>query len=130
MIKKNIGIILICFFVFSSCKKVKVKKYSGVYDCQVNYHYYEIGSGPGPNNGAISIDSSYTEKVEIIRNGKSIQIFNWIIPVDSLKKGNLYRLGGGSNYSEIKIQNDSLHCFFKGGGLGGGSSTHYDGIKL
>ena len=107
--------------VFQSCDKQHAKDLSGIYNCQVHYLYWDMM----PTNK----DSTYNEQLEVLQDGKYINVLNYKIHIDSLWNGKEYYTGYIHDYFKVKFTNDSLYATRSSGGLGGNASWTYKGIK-
>lgn len=119
-------IVLICITtvisIIQSCDKHRAKKLAGIYDCEVNYYYWDMTPK--------IIDTSYNERLEIKQNGKFLTVLAYTIHIDSLWEGKEYYNGDVHNYIKVQFKKDSLYLTKNSGGLGGNSSFIYKGKKL
>ena len=116
-------ILLSTLLVTSSCDKYQAKKLSGTYKCEVEYSYWDMT----PTN----LDTTFTEEIEITRNGKDLFVFENSIHIDKLKNGQEYQKGSGQNYFSVTFnkKNETVQITRRSGGQGGGSTSQYFGIK-
>lgn len=105
----------------TSCDKHYAKKLSGTYDCKVDYHYSDISG--------THVDSTYFEEVEVIRDIRSIIVFDHKIAVDELRGEQEYYEGSYSQYMTVQFIDDELHIQRYSGGQGGNSSRTFIGTK-
>lgn len=113
---------LIIGLTFLSCDKYKAKRLSGIYTCTVNYHYSDMTG--------LTIDTLYTEDIEVKQDYDSIVIFNNKVHVDELRNGATFeKYNGATSSYKVKIYKDNLYYFSINGGLGGSSSIEYSGKK-
>jgi hypothetical protein len=119
---KNIILGLLISFAFLSCDKYKAKRLSGIYSCAVNFHYFDMTG--------TTIDTLYTEDLEVKQDNDSIVIFNNKVHVDELRNGATFQKNNGAtSYYKVKIDKGELYYFSTNGGLGGSSSIEYIGKK-
>jgi hypothetical protein len=119
---KNIILGLLISFAFLSCDKYKAKRLSGFYSCAVNFHYFDMTG--------TTIDTLYTEDLEVKQDNDSIVIFNNKVHVDELRNGATFQKNNGAtSYYKVKIDKGELYYFSTNGGLGGSSSIEYIGKK-
>lgn len=113
---------LIIGLTLFSCDKHKAKRLSGIYSCTVNYYYFDMTG--------TTIDTTYTEDLEVKQDNDSIVIFNIKVHVDELRNGSTFQKNtGASSYYKVKIDKGELYYFSTNGGLGGSSSIEYIGKK-
>lgn len=120
-------IVLLLLFVagilsFSSCDKYHAKKLSGTYQCSVHYHSFTITPS--------EVDSTYSESIEVKREGKELKVLGYTVPIDSVWETDGYMIGSYNNYFQIRFVGDSLYCYQYSGGLGGNVTYDYQGVKL
>ncbi len=121
----SISISVIATLVFfSSCDKIHVKKLAGKYNCNVKGHYYNM------INGGYSYDTTYTEMVEVKQEGVFVNVKGFKVHIDSLWKGKKYWASVSGDHRSLQFVNDSLYYYVWSGGLGGGGSQTYEGIKI
>ena len=119
--KKFIFALIIGLSLFS-CDKYKAKRLSGIYSCTVNFHYFDMTG--------TTIDTTYTEDLEVKQDNDSIVIFNNKVHVDELRNGATFeKYNGATSSYKVKIYKDELYYFSTNGGLGGSSSIEYIGKK-
>ncbi len=108
-------------FFFVGCDKHRAKKYAGDYDCEVNHTSYSIAPS--------YFDTSYKELIHITRTGKYLNILDYQVHIDSLWKDKQYQEGYVHRYFRVQFIDDSVYILISGGGLGGGYSYSYKGLK-
>ena len=116
---------IILFFSFNSCQKIRAKKYSGAYRCVVHSPYWE---GTNPMD-YYEKDSVYNTEIEVIRERKTLRIFNDpAIEISEIQEGKtLDNFSGCAACGiSIKFENDSLFMRTSSGGNGGGSIQTYE----
>lgn len=94
---------------------------AGEYDCSVKSTSHQIGTPPK--------DTSYYKTIEVVRKGKTLNIGNWEIPIDSVKNESYYYEPKSHGGRGIRFEKDSVFILMSGGGMGGGYLTTYKGIK-
>ena len=104
-----------------SCDKYRARRWSGTYRCSVHLSSW--------NMTGVTIDTAYTEEVELTANKKNVVIFGNEVPVDSLRDEHMYKVGDVHNYFVLQLKGDSIYYFHSSGGLGGNGSYEYRGIK-
>ncbi|MDD2983703.1 MAG: hypothetical protein PHQ74_09970 [Crocinitomicaceae bacterium] len=104
-----------------SCEKNREVKFSGIYECAVEYHYWDMT----PKN----IDSNYVQELEIKQEGEMLYILGEEVPVSSVKDGQEFTKGFGQNYFSVSFINGKVHILKRSGGLGGGAGWTYIGTK-
>lgn len=104
-----------------SCDKYRARRWSGKYNCQVHYHYWD--------GTPLIKDSVYQEVIEVTHLKNKIVLFGHGIPVDSLRDEKRYYEGYVHNYIEVQLKGDSIYYLYSSGGLGGNASFEYRGIK-
>jgi hypothetical protein len=123
--KSPISLLLLMFVIFTglitSCDKRRAKKLSGTYACEVNYHYWDMSSGPA--------DTSYHEDIYIEQDGKKVIVLGTSIHIDSLWKEKKYSEADGHKYLDVMFKDDRVHITKSHAGLGGGYSRNYEGVK-
>ena len=120
----NLIILLFCLsagMILNSCDKYHVKKLSGTYNCQVHYNYW--------SGASTIIDTIYNENVIVEREGHFVTVLDYKIHIDSLWNEKKYTEGYIHNFIEIQFINDNLLITRHSGGLGGGATWQYNGIK-
>ena len=121
----HISILSILSILFlTSCDKIHVKKLAGKYNCNVKGHYYNM------INGGYSYDTTYTEMVEVKQEGVFVNVKGFKVHIDSLWKGKKYWASVSGDHRSLQFVNDSLYYYVWSGGLGGGGSQTYEGIKI
>jgi hypothetical protein len=121
----HISILSILSILFlTACDKIHVKKLAGKYNCYVKGHYYNM------INGGYSYDTTYTETVEVKQEGVFVNVKGFKVHIDSLWKGKKYWVSVSGDYRSLQFVNDSLYYYVWSGGLGGGGSQTYEGIKI
>ncbi len=114
-------LILLASACLMSCDKYRAKRWSGIYACQVDYHYFDITPQ--------SIDCTYTQDIEIKEDGRNVIVLGHQVYVDCLRHENKYRVGDIHNYLEVQFKKKQVFIFRYGGGLGGNASYRYVGTK-
>ncbi len=104
-----------------SCDKYHAKRLSGTYQCTVQYHAFTITP--------TEVDSTYTESIQVERDGKELKVIGYTVPIDSIWETGGYLIGSYNNYFEIRFKGDSLYCYRFSGGLGGNVTYDYKGLK-
>jgi hypothetical protein len=117
-------VVITTLLFFSSCDKIHVKKLAGKYNCKVKGHYYNM------INGGYSYDTIYTETVEVKQEGVFVNVKGFKVHIDSLWKGKKYSASVSGDHRSLQFVNDSLYYYAWSGGLGGGGSQTYEGIKI
>ena len=121
----HISILSILSILFlTSCDKIHVKRLAGKYNCNVKGHYYNM------INGGYSYDTTYTEMVEVKQEGVFVNVKGFKVHIDSLWKGKKYSASVSGDHRSLQFVNDSLYYYVWSGGLGGGGSQTYEGIKI
>ena len=101
-----------------------MKKLAGKYNCNVKVNSYNM------INGGYSYDTTYTETVEVKQEGVFVNVYGFKVHIDSLWKGKKYFENNYSDNRSLQLVNDSLYFYHWSGGLGGGGSQIYEGIKI
>jgi hypothetical protein len=121
----SISILSILSILFvTSCDKIHVKKLAGKYNCNVKVNSYNM------INGGWSYDTTYTETVEVKQEGLFVNVKGFKVHIDSLWKGKKYSASVSGDHRSLQFVNDSLYYYAWSGGLGGGGSQTYEGIKI
>jgi hypothetical protein len=107
---------------FVSCKKYRAKRISGFYECEVNSYNWGFYSG--------RTDTTYTEMMEITRDGENIEFNHKTIPANDLWKKSYRKDEGGRYYFTMEIIEDRLIYHAEGGGRGGGFEQDIVGKKI
>lgn len=107
--------------LFNGCDKQHAKELAGNYNCIVQYNYWDMIP--------TSIDSTYSETLEVTRSGKFLTVLNHEVHIDSLWNGQEYYEGYIHNYIKIRFQNETIFVTSHFGGLGGGATWKYEGNK-
>lgn len=104
-----------------SCKKNRELKLSGIYECSVEYRYWDMTPK--------ILDTNYVQDLEIKQEGSILFILGEAVPEDSVKNGREFTKGYGQNYFAVSFKNRQVHIQRRSGGLGGGVTWIYIGNK-
>lgn len=96
--------------LLNSCDKYHARTLSGTYSCSVHYHYFTITP--------TEIDSSYSEDVEVVREGKELKVLGYTVPIDSVWETDGYMIGDYNDFFQIRFSGDSMYCYKYSGGMG------------
>ncbi|MBK7129905.1 MAG: hypothetical protein IPH66_11140 [Crocinitomicaceae bacterium] len=102
--------------------KHKAEKFAGLYQCQVDYYYFDITP--------MIVDTTYIDTLEVQRDGVNLYLFNRSIPVDSVRKENEYKEFELHDQFTLQFIDDSIYVYLSSGGLGGNASYTYAGKKI
>lgn len=117
---RYLSLVVVVLILFS-CDKYQASRWSGKYKGIKHCSSWMMNSG--------STDTSYVFEVEVVSKRKYVQIAGFEIPVDSMRKENLYRIGNYDAYTEFKFVGDSLYMSNYSGGLGGGGGCSFAGVR-
>jgi len=119
---KFLAPLLFISIFFVSCDKYHAHKLSGTYKCQVHFYSWIMNQG-------VVIDTTYSEDLEIQKDGKNLIVLQNTIHIDSVWQGNEYYQGDVHDYLTVQFRNDSIYVTRSSGGLGGNGSRTYAGVK-
>ncbi len=79
---------------------------------------------------SVNIDSTYYEEMDLKQEGDNIIVLNTPIPIECLTNQNEYLFGNSSSNMQVLFKEDSLFITRWNGGLGGGETWIYTGVKI
>jgi len=120
--KKHIYILLLSIFILS-CNKISIFKYTGTYAGQSDVHSWNTVQGTSTSSNYFdTLTVSFDNDFLLINSSQKI-------PIDSINEGVTYTKSAGTSYCKIKFSQDSIYYSTSGGGLGGGGSSNFKGVK-
>lgn len=114
--------VLMLLLFLASCDKPEPTTPSRKYMCKIVYNYWTMNS--------VNIDSTYYQLMDLKQEGNNIIVLNTPIPIECLTNQNEYFFGNANSNMQVLFNEDSLFITRSNGGLGGGETWNYTGVKL
>jgi len=118
---KNVFYIVVFAIFVISCNKMKTSKYTGKYYGKTKISSWSL-------NQVENINQTIIDSIIVVLEGDYLQVKQQKIHLDSLDENHFYE-EGFHDYFSIKFVNDSIYYRKSDGGLGGGYSVSFSGIK-